>query len=94
MLGNPPSNGVVVKLGGLRGFVFGAGASCGADALEPVLFIPAEALRGMFAAELLDQTRVRARLNLFNNDQNSEAFITLINSGRSTGIEKTAPLVL
>ena len=94
MLGNPPSNGVVVEPGGLGGCVFGARASCGCDRDQAAFFVPLECLGGVFAAELLDQTRVRARLNLFNNDQNSEAFITLINSGRSTGIEKTAPLVL
>ena len=94
VFGYPAAYGVVVEFGGLGGFVFGAGAPGGGDCCEAVFFVPLECLGGVFAAELLDQTRVRARLNLFNNDQNSEAFITLINSGRSTGIEKTAPLVL
>ena len=94
VLGYSPTYGVVVEPGGLCGFVLGAGAPGGVYCCEAVFFVPLECLGGVFAAELLDQTRVRARLNLFNNDQNSEAFITLINSGRSTGIEKTAPLVL
>ena len=94
VFGDPAAYGVVVEPGGLGGCVFGAGAPGGGDCCEAAFFVPFESLGGVFAAELLDQTRVRARLNLFNNDQNSEAFITLINSGRSTGIEKTAPLVL
>ena len=90
----PPAYGVVRVPGRLCGCVFAARAPRGYGRDQAAFFVPRECLGGVFAAELLDQTRVRARLNLFNNDQNSEAFITLINSGRSTGIEKTAPLVL
>ena len=55
VLGNPPSNGVVVEPGGLGGCVFGARASCGCDRDQAAFFVPLEGLGGVFAAEFLDQ---------------------------------------
>ena len=51
----PAAYGVVVEPGGLGGCVFGAGAPCGGDCCEAVFFVPREGLRGVFAAEFLDQ---------------------------------------
>lgn len=58
VFGYASAYGVVVKAGGLRAFVLGAGSPGGHYLDEVVFFVPAEGLRGVFARQFADEAAV------------------------------------